>query len=355
MPAFHRRRLDGYQSTMVEKTRAMLDRWTPGVELDVASEMHALALVIAGSTLFSIEMGGNESELGRAVAMLVASVGDVMRLGTAQLPFDLPAGLGHGRSVRRGLARIDGVIGDIIARHEREGDDTGDVVSMLVAARDEEGNRLSAAQVRDHLLTLFVAGHETSANALAWALYCLAEHPDVTAKLLAELERELHGCPPTAADLERLPYLEQVVKEVLRLYPPAASAVRTARLGFEWRGYSIPAGSVVFYSPFVSHRMPDAFPEPEVFRPERFAPNAADKIAPYAYIPFAAGPRSCIGAPFAMLEIRTVLAMILQRFRMALVPNQKIEMTLHTTLQPKYGIRMVPECVQAHHPYNEPP
>ncbi len=342
MPAFHRKRFDGYQATMVELTAAMLDRWPVGRPLDMVRAMHTLALETAGRTLFQMDMGGESNDLSRAVATLVASVGDVLHLGLAQLPFDVPGGLGYGGSVRRGLARLDAVLGAIIARHEREADDAGDVVSMLVAARDEAGDRLSPQQVRDHLLTLFVAGHETSANALAWALYMLAQYPLVTRKLLTELDRELQGAAPTAADLDRLPYLEQVTKEVLRLYPPAASAMRTAREAFVWQDYRLPAGTVVFYSPFISHRMAAAFPEPLTFRPERFDPAAEQKIAPYAYIPFAAGPRSCIGAPFAMLEIRTVLAMILQRFRLDLLPGQQVEMTLHTTLQPKYPIQMRP-------------
>ncbi|MDQ2805858.1 MAG: cytochrome P450 [Chloroflexota bacterium] len=342
LPAFHRKRLDGYQTTMVELTAAMLDRWPLGRPLDVVRAMHLLALEIAGRTLFQMDLSGDSNALSSAVAALVASLGSVLQLGLAQLPFDVPGGLGYGGSVRRGLTRIDAVLGAIIARHEQEGEDTGDVVSMLVAARDEAGDRLSPRQVRDHLLTLFVAGHETSANALAWALYMLAQYPAVTRKLLAELDHELHGAAPTMADLDRLPYLEQVTKEVLRLYPPAPTAMRTAREAFEWQDYRLPAGTVVFYSPFVSHRMPDAFPEPLAFRPERFDPAAAAKIAPYAYIPFAAGPRSCIGAPFAMLEIRTVLAMILQRFRLDLLAGQTVEMTLHTTLQPKYPILMRP-------------
>ena len=163
---------------------------------------------------------------------------------------------------------------------------------MLVTARDEEGRGLTDEEIRDQLLTLFVASHETSANALAWAFYLLAQHPQVTGKLLDELDRELKGEAPTAADLERLPYLEQVAKETLRLYPPAPSANRIVRDSFEWKGYEIEAGELVTYVPFVSHRMESQFPDPLRFKPERFAAVGGDTIAPYAYIPFAAGPRS---------------------------------------------------------------
>lgn len=347
MPAFHRKRIEAYQRTMRETTTQMLDRWEPGVTLDISKEMHQLALVIAGRTLFSMDLGGDARELGQAVATMINTLSNPLNLGLAQLPFDVPP-VGRGRTLRRGLARIDRVLGKIIERHRREGDDTGDVVSMLVAAHDEEGNGLTPQQVRDNLLTLFVAGHETSANALTWALYLLAQHPHVTCKLLEELDRELKGEAPMATDLDRLPYLEQVVKETLRLYPPAPSANRVARESFEWKGYIIEAGELVTYVPFVSHRMPTQFREPEVFRPERFDPVKGDPIAPYAYIPFAAGPRSCIGAPFATMEIKTVLAMALQRYRLDLVPNQRIDATVRTTVQPKRGILMRPHLQDGH-------
>ncbi len=341
MPAFHRKRIGDYQRVMRETTTQMLNRWQPGVALDISREMHQLALVIAGRTLFSMDLGGDARDLGQAVATMIASLSNPLNLGLAQLPFDVPP-VGRGRTLRKGLARIDRVLGKIIERHRREHDDSGDVVSMLVAAQDEEGRGLTPQQIRDNLLTLFVAGHETSANALTWALYLLAQHPDVTRKLLEELDRELKGEAPSMSDLDRLPYLEQVVKETLRLYPPAPSANRMARESFTWKGYTINAGELVTYVPFVSHRMPSQFREPETFRPERFDPVNGDPIAPYAYIPFAAGPRSCIGAPFATMEIKTVIAMALQRFRLDLLSGQHIDATVRTTVQPKAGIHMRP-------------
>jgi cytochrome P450 len=343
MPAFSRKRIEAYQQTMVEATEVVLARWSPGREIDVAREMHRLALAIVGRTLFSRDLTGESHELGEAVAAVIDAVSGPLKVGFAQLPFDVPR-LGGGGTVRRALARLDRVLREIIEEHEREGEDSGDVVSMLVAARDEEGGSLTTQQIRDHLLTLFVAGHETSANALAWALYLLALHPEIRARLVDELHTELGKEPPATADLERLPYLDQVVKEVLRLYPPVPSVNRIAREAFEWKGYTINAGELVTYVPFVSHHMPNQFPEPEVFRPERFDPEKGDPIPPYAYIPFAAGPRSCVGAPFATMEIKTVLAMTLQRYRMELVPNRPVEPTVRTTLQPKSGVWMVPSA-----------
>ncbi|MFL5591824.1 MAG: cytochrome P450 [Ktedonobacteraceae bacterium] len=347
MPSMHRKRIEAYQQVMREVSTQILDRWTPGVEIDIASEMDDLALIIEGRTLFSMDFSGAEHELSDSVTVVTQTMNDAFRLALAQLPFDLP-GIGYGGSVRRAIARVKAILGEIIAEHEREGTDAGDVVSMLIAARDEEGERLSPAQILDHLLTLFVAGHETLANALTWACYLLAQHPAVTSKLLSELNQQLGGQPPTPADLERLPYLEQVVKEVLRLYPPAASLSRIVREPFEWKGYCFAAGNIIMYSPYVSHRMPEQFPEPEVFRPERFDPAGGETHAPYAFIPFGAGSRSCIGAPFAMMELKTVLAMLLQRFRLDLVAGQRVEATVRTTLQPKYGLSMRPQVQDGH-------
>ena len=347
MPSMHRKRIEVYQQVMREVTMQILDRWRPGVEIDVAREMDDLALIIEGRTLFSMDFSGTEHTLSDAVTVVTQTMNDAFRIAFAQLPFDVP-GIGYGRSVRRAIARIKLILEEIIARHEREGSDAGDIVSMLVAARDEEGNRLSVTQIMDHLLTLFVAGHETLANALTWACYLLAQHPHVTSKLLSELEAQLAGQPPTPGDLERLPYLEQVVKEVLRIYPPAASLSRIAREPFEWKGYTFNAGDIIMYSPYVSHRMPEQFAEPGVFRPERFDPVHGEKHPSCAYLPFGAGPRTCLGAPFAMMELKTVLAMLVQRFRLDLVPNQRVEATVRTTLQPKYGLLMRPHIQDGH-------
>ena len=341
LPSMHRKRIEVYQRVMREVTTQILDRWQPGVEINVASEMDDLALIIEGRTLFSMDFSGTEHALSDAVAVVTRTMNDAFRIAFAQLPFDVP-GIGYGHSVRKAISRIKAILEEIIARHKREESDTGDIVSMLVAARDEDGNRLSANQIMDHLLTLFVAGHETLANALTWACYLLAQQPQVTSKLLSELDEQLGGQPPSPADLERLPYLEQVVKEVLRIYPPAASLSRIVREPFDWKGYTFHAGDIVMYSPYVSHRMPEQFSDPEVFRPERFDPVSGEKHPPGAFIPFGAGPRTCLGAPFAMMELKTVLSMILQRFRLALVPNQRVEATVRTTLQPRYGLLMRP-------------
>jgi cytochrome P450 len=341
MPSMHKARLEQYHQAMREITAQALERWQPGAEFDLSEAMDDLALLIAGRTLFNIDLNGAARQLADSVRVVLETMNDIFRIAFAQLPFDVP-GLGYGGSLRRAIARSNTIVEEIIACHERDGADAGDVVSMLLAARDEEnGARLSADQVRDHLLTLMVAGHETIANALAWSCYLLAQHPHVAAKLLGELERELRGQPPALADLDRLQYLEQVVKEALRIYPPATSLFRTARAAFEWQGFELPAGATIMYTPYVSHRIPEHFPAPEQFQPERFDPSSSTPPS-YAYIPFGGGPRSCVGAPFAMLELKTVLAMIVQRYRLDLAPHQQVVATVRTTLQPKYGIRMRP-------------
>ena len=347
LPSMHRRRIEGYQRVMREVTTQILNRWQPGVAIDIASEMDDLALIIEGRTLFNMDFSGTEHALSDAVMIVTQTMNDAFRIAFAQLPFDVP-GIGYGRSVRRAISSIRTLLEEVIARHEREQCDSGDIVSMLVAARDEDGNRLSVSQIMDHLLTLFVAGHETLANALTWACYLLAQHPSVTTKLLNELETHLGGQPPTPDDLNRLPYLEQVAREVLRFYPPAASLSRIAREPFEWKGYTFHAGDIIMYSPYVSHHMPEHFADPEVFRPERFDPVSGEKPVPGAYVPFGAGPRTCIGAPFAMMELKTVLAILVQRFRLDLIPNQRVEAIVRTTLQPKYGLRMQPHPQDGH-------
>jgi cytochrome P450 len=339
LPAFHRQRLVRYQQVMCEATAEMLARWRPGDTLDIAQAMHDLALVIMGRTLFNRELSDGARALSQAVAVEMETLNNPLRVMLDRWPVDLP-GVSRGATLQRALRQVRATLDAIITEHEQAGADTGDVVSMLIAARDEAGNRLTRQEIRDQLSTLFVAGHETSANGLAWAFYLLAQHPEVTGKLLAELDSQLHGEPPTAADLERMPYLEQVAKEALRLYPPLAVFNRTARETFEWHGYTIEAGTVVQYVPFVSHHMPEQFPEPETFRPERFDPASGTPPGSYAYIPFGGGGRSCIGAPFAMMEIKTVLAMVLQRYRLDLLAGQTVQAVLRATLQPQHGIQM---------------
>jgi cytochrome P450 len=337
-PAFHHQRIAGYQQTMRAATTEWLDRLSAGAVLDLNPAFQRLAVTVAGRCFFGLDLAGRSGELGAAIALVLRIVGDPLQLALTRLPFNMPGG-GGGAGVRRALARLDAVLGQIIAEHARTGADSGDIVSMLVAARDEAGASLRPEQIRDHLLSLFVAGQEAMAQALTWACYLLAQHPAVTTRLLDELQQELAGAAPMAADLERLPYLDQVVKEALRLFPPVPSPLRVARAAFTWQGYRVPAGSIVNISPYVTHHMARYFPEPHTFRPERFDP-AQPPPAPYSYLPFSVGPRSCVGASFATMAVKTVLAMVFQRYRLDLVAGQRVEATARITLQAKEGLRV---------------
>ena len=214
---------------------------------------------------------------------------------------------------------------------------------MLVTAVDTEGTggRLRIEEVRDQLVTLFLAGHETTAHALSWAWYCLARNPDVERKLHVELDGVLDGRAPTVADLERLPYTEQVVSEALRMYPPVYAIARRAHDRRRRRRLDVPRGSEVMLWVYMTHHDPRFFPEPEAFRPERFAPARLATLPKFAYLPFGGGPRACIGKSFAMMEARLLLATLAQRYRLTLAPGHRVEVAPRITLTPKRGMKMI--------------
>jgi cytochrome P450 len=216
------------------------------------------------------------------------------------------------------------------------------VLTALVTARDEDGSRLSARQVRDQIVMLLAAGHETTAHALTWALYLLARHPAALQRVLAEQRAVLGGQPPDPTTLGALRYLEMVLKETLRLYPPGWAGPRVTATAIEYDGYRIPAGTYVVYSQWLSHRLPEIYPDPEAFRPERFDPEHGDPLPPYAYVPFGGGARLCIGMAFALQEMKIVLSALLAAWRLDLVPGQRIVPTPAVTLLPRHGIYVRP-------------
>jgi cytochrome P450 len=214
-------------------------------------------------------------------------------------------------------------------------------LSVLLAAADEEsGARMSDQQLRDEMMTLFLAGHETTANALTWTWYVLSQHPDVEARLADELRRVLGGRAPKAADLQQLPHTEMVIRESLRLYPPAAGFAREPIEDIQVGGYEIPKGSLITVNTYALHRDPKLFNDPERFDPERFAAGWETRIPRYAYLPFGGGPRVCIGNGFAMMEARLIVATLAQRWRFLLEPDQQVIPAQLVTLRPKNGIRM---------------
>jgi len=217
------------------------------------------------------------------------------------------------------------------------------LLSLLLHAQDIDGTRMTDRQLRDEAMTLFIAGHETTALALSWTWYLLSQHPDVEAKLWAELEAVLGGHPPSVADLPRLTYTENVVRESLRLYPPAYGFGREALQDCEIGGYVVPKGTTLFMSQWVIHRSSRYFPDPEAFMPDRWADGLAKRLPKYAYFPFGGGPRICIGGGFAMMEAVLLLATIAQRFRLTLVPGHPIALYPSITLRPAYGVRVTLE------------
>jgi cytochrome P450 len=310
-PAFHRERLATYGRTMVEATYQALEGWHPGEARELTWEMMRLTFSIVARTLFSTDTGEEAKAVDEAFSAVQRNIKYQYRLHAA-LPDWVP--LIQLPGVRRGVQELRRLTQGLVARRREEGEDRGDLLSMLLLARDEDGSRMSDEQVCAQVLSLLFAGHETTANTLCWALYLLSRHPQVARRLHEEVRTQVGERRVAVEDLPRLPYVEQVVSEALRLYPPAIWAervnARETRLG-EW---VVPAGMPVVVSVYVTHRDSRFFERPEEFLPERFAPERAGSIPRYAYLPFGAGVHMCIGNHFALMEARLVLAALAQRF-----------------------------------------
>ncbi|MDQ2714743.1 MAG: cytochrome P450 [Chloroflexota bacterium] len=343
LPAFHRKRVEGYRDVMIEYTERMLEDWRAGQEVDMAREMQRLTLRIVAKALFNVDLTQESQMLGAAFDD-TREYPNRRRFSLRTLRIDLPF-TAYGKFVRA-KALLDKTVYGIIAQRRATGEDTGDVISMLLEARDEDGSALTDVQVRDETMTLMAAGHETTANTLTWTFYLLSQHPAQRDTLLAELQRVLGGRAPTVADLANLPYLEMVVKEAMRLYPPAWMLGRHALQAYELEGYHMPADSFVMLSPWVIHRIAEYFPEPERFWPERFDSQTGEKHPPFAYFPFGAGPRMCIGSTFAMMEARLLLATLIQRYSPTLVPGHPVVPRPMVTLRTKFGMRMLLESTK---------
>ena len=338
-PAFHAKRINTYAEVMVQHTEAMLAGWRDGLVLDIDEAMMRLTMGIVSKTLFDADVADEDNEVGEAIAdFQTASVLDFSR--GFMLPMWLPTA--HNRRIRRSKETIDRAIRRIINERRASGEDSGDLMSMLLVAQDEEdGRSMSDEQVRDEVVTLFAAGHETTSNALAWTWYLLAENPDAEARLYEELDQVLNGRSPVLADLANLPYTEAVIKESMRLYPPVwLLMIRTSDEPLALGGYRIEPGSWIFVSPYITQRDPRYFPNPGSFEPQRFLEPREVEIPRYAYIPFGAGPRVCIGNAFAMMEARLILATIARTYRLDLVPGQEIVPAPEITLSIRDGLRV---------------
>ena len=341
-PAFHRQRIGAFATTMTDATNEMLDRWQAAVEraqpMDIAKEMMRLTLTIVGQTLFSTDVSDEADSVGRALTIALEHTTHRM-----QAIFDLGERLPtpENRRFHEAIKTLDKIVFGMIEERRRSGVDHGDLLSMLLQARDEEtGESMSDKQLRDEAMTIFLAGHETTANALAWSWYLLSKHPDVARRLRAELDETLGGRVPTVQDLPNLRYTTMVIEEAMRLYPPAWAIGRNTIGEDEIGGYHIPADSIVAISSYVTHRLPTYWDNPEGFDPERFTPERSEGRPRFAYFPFGGGPRICIGNNFAMMEMQLVLATIAQRYRLDLTPGQVIEPEPMVTLRPRNGIQM---------------
>jgi cytochrome P450 len=341
-PAFHRQRIAGYAATMVEYAGRACDRWRAGETRDVAREMMRLTLAIAGKTLFDANVEGEADEIGKALTTTF-ELFNTLTLPFRQLLERLP--LPASKRFVKARERLDATIYRIINERRAGGEDRGDLLSMLIAARDEEGDGsgMTDEQLRDEAMTIFLAGHETTANALTWTWYLLSQHPEIEARFHAEVDQALKGALPTAEDFPRLRYTEMVFAEAMRLYPPAWVIGRRALGDFQIDGYKIPARSILLISPYVTHHDARFFPDPYRFDPERWSPEARESRPKFSYFPFGGGPRVCIGESFAWMEGALVLATIAQRFRMRLAPGHPVEMRPLVTLRPKHGMRMILE------------
>jgi cytochrome P450 len=332
MPSFHKKRVEGYRDQMVARIDRMLSAWRPGEVRDVFREMRQLTLLIVTQVLFGLEEDGETLRMGQLLAdWLERYAAPVNHL----LPFDKP-GLPY-RALLRVSEQGEAAIRSLIERKRAQGASGDDVLSMLIHARDEDGAMLSDSELVGQTNILFVAGHETTTNSLTWTLFLLDQHPEIHAALVEELEGELKGAPPTIEQLERLPLLDRVVKESLRILPPVPTAFRMSTAPFELGGHSFGAETMVFYSPYVTHRLPDLYPEPARFRPDRWL-QAEPPV--YGYIPFSNGPRRCIGATMALLEIKLMLSMLLPRYRLSLPPGSQVDLLVRVTLRPKAGLPM---------------
>ena len=338
-PAFHRQRVAGYGEVMIDLAARRLSGWKDGDIVDAHEEMMSLTQAIVAKTLFDADVSDESYAIARATNVLMEDFGK--RLGSVfQL---LPSWMPTPANVRarRAVRRLDAVVYGMIETRRRSGEDRGDLLSILLHAQDaDDGSRMTDKQVRDEVMTAFMAGHETTAVALSWTWYLLAQNPDVDARLADELHSVLGDRLPTPADLPKLVYADMVISESMRLYPPAYALGRQATTATEVGGYAIEPGRIVVLPTWVVQRDPRRFDDPEVFRPERWAGEHARRLPRFAYFPFGGGPRQCIGNSFATMEAVLLLATIAQRFRLTLEPGQRVTPTPYVTLRPEPGPRM---------------
>ena len=342
-PAFHRQRIAAYGDMMTARAATMREEWQPGVEIDAVREMMRLALQVVARTIFDTDVTEDVQTINTEVNAIMDLYNFLIALPKAEALLHLPIpGLMRFKRARR---RLDAVVHRMIDQRRSSEYDHGDLLSMLLNSRDEErdGSKLTDDQVRDEVTTIFLAGYETVANALAWTWLLLAQNPEAEAKLHAELDTVLAGRVPTMADLPQLRYTEMVLSESMRLYPPAWAMGRQSTAIVEIGPYRLPKGTYFFFSQYIMQRTARYFPDPLRFDPERFTPEAKAARPKFTYFPFGGGNRQCIGESFAWMEAILMTATIAQRWRLRLVPGQRVAVQPKITLRSKYPIRLIPE------------
>lgn len=335
-PAFHRARVSTYAATMAEYAGQMAATWHDREERDIHEEMMQLALRIVGKTLFDADVTRDAKEVGETLDILLRIAANFGR--TILVPMWVPSP----RNIRAklGIRRLEKVIYRIIAERRASGHDAGDLLSILLQAQDDDGTHMNDRQLRDETITLFLAGHETTANTLSWTWMLLAQNPAVEKKFHEELDGVLGGHAPTLDDLQNLTYLNHVLTESLRLFPTAWGMARLAAEEHEIAEYPVHVGYGVAFAQWVVHRDARWFDAPLQFRPERWENGLAKQLPRFAYFPFGGGPRQCIGNTFALMEASVVLATIGQKYRFRLVPGHKVTPLASITLRPRDGIRV---------------
>ncbi len=335
-PAFHRERIAAYAGIMVEKAARLAGQWRDGEIRDVHKDMMRVTLEIVAETLFGAEVGDHAEDVGESLEAVLTIVSDPVELF---LPFLKRLPTPQRRRFDRAVAKLDSILYGVFEQRRRSGvGETSDLLSMLLHARDDDGTRMSDKQLRDECMTLFLAGHETTAINLSWTWLLLSQHPDVDAKLARELRDVLGDRPATFADLSNLRYTGHVIAESLRMYPPAWSMGREAREDVDLGGYRVPRGGQVWFCPWAIQRDERWFDEPDAFRPERWDGDLARRLPRYAYFPFGGGPRLCIGQAFAQMEAVLVLATLARPFRAEVQPRPAVVPFPSVTLRPKHGL-----------------
>lgn len=342
-PAFHRARINSYAKIMSDYAEEMVvEDWRDGQIRHISEDMMELTLKIVARLLFNLDVADDEAlKTGRAISEALTTVSKIGN-SVIKIPENIPTP--SNIKYREAMEQVNKAVSDIVTKGRaslaQPDANHDDLLSMLLEVQDEDGQGMSDQQLRDEVLTLYLAGHETTAMTLTWAWYLLAQHPEVEQKLVAELQSILHGRIPTVEDLPNLTYTDWVIKETLRLYPVGWVFARQAINACEINGYPIAAGSVIMLSPWATHRDPRVFDHAEEFLPERWEPEISKQMHKFAYYPFAAGPRQCIGNTFALVEATSLLAIMAQKYKLSLLPGEKVKPVVSGTIHPKKPLLM---------------